>query len=294
MLHGWAQNVHVFSNRARKMTKRLNKAGYKVAFLQGPHRLPHIEGTSMRTTTIDTNEREYQNNNPKDNNSAFSREYAYAWFLYDNEEDQSATDSFQDSVLKPSPSGNFRGMDASLDFLRNELRADRAEFLETRTDHQEADIPPFFVLGFSQGAVLVHKIATLACADGDNIDTNTSRLEPWKDVKKCILVSGFSFTTSIRENDESNAHKQNNEMVNQPDSSGTTVERRTMPSFHVIGRNDSRVSPSLTLELHDMEPCFCGRKHDTEDKVLWEHDRGHVLPQDQKFCGRLLEFLAAP
>jgi len=293
MLHGWAQNVHVFSNRARKMTKRLNKAGYKVVFLQGPHRLPHVEGTSTRAITVDTNEHEYQNRNPKDNHSAFSREYAYAWFLYDNEDDQSATNSFQDPVLKPSANGNFRGMDASLDFLRNELRVDRTEFLETKTEHQESDIPPFFVLGFSQGAVLVHKIATLACADDDIIDTNASHLEPLKDVKKCILVSGFSFTTSIRETDESNAHKKNNEiMVNQPDRPGTTVERKLMPSFHVVGRKDCRVSPSLTVELHDREPCFCGRKH--TDKVLWEHDRGHVLPQDQKFCERLLEFLAAP
>lgn len=289
MLHGWAQNVHVFSNRARKLTKRLNKVGYKVVFLQGPHRLPPVEGTSTRTTTIDTNED--RNSNPNEIHSTFSREYAYAWFLYDNVNDQSATNGFQDPVLKPSPSGNFRGMDSSLDFLRNELRKDRNKFLETTTK-QEADIPPFFVLGFSQGAVLVHKIATLACADGDKVDTNDSFLEPWKDVKKCILVSGFSFTTSIRQEDESNDDEHNNEKVNDHDNPGTTMERRSIPSFHVVGRKDSRVSPCLTLELHDMEPCFFGRKY--TDKILWEHDRGHVLPQDQKFCERLIKFLAAP
>ena len=72
---------------------------------------------------------------------------------------------------------------------------------------------------------------------------------------------------------------------------------RYMPSFHVVGSKDSRVSPCLTMELYDLEPCF-GRGEqrqgeEEENKVLWEHDRGHVLPQDLKFCDRLLEFLSA-
>lgn len=288
MLHGWAQNVHVFSNRARKLTKRLNKAGYKVVFLQGPHRLPPVEGTPMRPTVDE--QKDSQNTNPQhNNNSKFSREYAYAWFLYDNE--KKTSDTSQTPVLKPSPSGDFEGMDDSLNFLENELRADRTKFLETRTTTQlhEAYLPPCFLLGFSQGAVLVHKIATLACGDCAMRTTSRDFESPWLYIQKCILVSGFSFTTAIgRSDDRPNEHEAT--LPQFQEKSTTFMKRNIMPSFHVVGKKDSRVSPSLTLELHDMEPCFCG----SDNKVLWEHARGHVLPQDQKFSERLLEFLAKP
>jgi pimeloyl-ACP methyl ester carboxylesterase len=315
MLHGWAQNVHVFSNRARRLTKRLNKEGYRVVFLQGPHRLPPVVATSTSAGAGEDND--------DNDSSSFSREYAYTWFHYDapcdgdnKVGDQSAAISrSQPPVLRPSPTGDFRGMDASLAFLRNELRADRNEFREktTRTDHQQdaalAAIPPFFLFGFSQGAVLVHKVATLACGSGggdnnydgiDGTDTDASGCDsrgPWADVQKCILVSGFSFTTSIRLNMGGDIYKSNDDdhddhRTESRQISGTVAGRRTMPSFHVVGRKDSRVSPHLTLELHSLEPCFDEREN--HPKILWEHDRGHVVPQNREFCNRLLGFLAVP
>ena len=316
MLHGWAQNVHVFSNRVRKLTKRLNKAGYRVVFLQGPHRLPPVVAAH---TSADGEVNGDGNNDGKDDDSSssFSREYAYAWFLYDfpcdgktQDGDQSAAirHSQQPLVLKPSPTGDFRGMDSSLAFLRNELRADGNDF--RKNDHLDvataptAIVPPFFLFGFSQGAVLVHKVATLACGNNcggiGESDTKVSGCDsrgPWANVQKCILVSGFSFTTSVRLNMGVDDYKSNNDddddhLTEPLKISGSATGRRTIPSFHVVGRKDNRVSPHLTLELHSLEPCFDVRKKDR--KVLWEHDRGHVVPQNRDFCDRLLEFLTVP
>lgn len=286
MLHGWAQNVHVFSNRAKKLTKRLNKAGYKVIFLQGPHRLPPVEGT----LTVTVSQLDSKCEGAKDN-SVFSREYAYAWFLYD------ATSSSEPSVLKPSSEGDFRGMDVSLSFLQNEIQTDRAKFLHNRSNHKDEGVPPFFLLGFSQGAVLVHKVATLACERSDSAANDN----PWKTIQKCILVSGFSFTSLIyrdlQEPDNTDGDiltRTGGEKKNGPNTDNERIVTEScMPSFHVVGNKDSRVSPRLTMELYDLEPCFGrGKQQRKNSRVLWEHDRGHVLPQDLDFCNRLLEFLS--
>ncbi len=284
MLHGWAQNVHVFSNRARKLTRRLNKAGYKVVFLQGPHRLPPVEGT----ITVNTDQHNNKCESTKDN-SVFSREYAYAWFFYG---DASESSSSEPAVLEPSPEGDFRGMDASLFFLERELQADRVFFLGTNHHH---GVPPIFLLGFSQGAVLVHKVATLACKNSDT----TEKDNPLETIQKCILVSGFPFTALIQREVPKPDDVDNDTMTvknnggPKPEEQNST-RKRTMPSFHVVGKKDSRVSPRLTMDLYNLEPCFGRGELEENTKTLWQHDRGHVLPQDLKFCNRLIEFLAVP
>ena len=303
MLHGWAQNVHVFSNRARKLTKRLNKARYRVVFLQGPHRLPSLEGSCSEVP-----------DHPPSSTSrstCFSREYAYAWFLYDDPGNPSASRRSEPAVLGPSPTGDFWGMDASLAHLERELRVDRKGFrdespasLADAKATAPAKAPPFFLLGFSQGAVLVHKVATLACgSDGvgaaPGCDPGASF---WyrAGIQKCILISGFSFTTSINVapwvnlNTEDGCGNSNGERKTKAFPCSAITPKRTMPSFHVLGRQDTRVSPYLSLELHSLEPCFGGGRDETSYKVLWEHGRGHILPTNREFCDRLLGFLATP
>jgi len=296
MLHGWAQNVHVFSNRGRKLTKRLNKAGYRVVFLQGPHRLPPIADTCAG---VGTTEGEDHQKSCNDGTKNPSREYAYAWFLYDDScgDDPSATNN-----LKPSPTGDFRGMDASLEYLSHELRKEQRELQKTTTGRQVVTSIPLFLLGFSQGAVLVHKVATEICQGDTNVhDSNSAAAltsysrRSWPDIQKCILVSGFSYTTSILRNSGSNVNAgiEDHEHCSgshQSSDSGNDKNRRTIPSFHVVGKNDHRVSPCLSLELYSLEPCFGGES--SQQKVLWEHDRGHVLPQNREFCERLLKFLS--
>jgi hypothetical protein len=91
--------------------------------------------------------------------------------------------------------------------------------------------------------------------------------------------------TDKTDDDDNNNHDA--KTPQSPDSA--VVAGGEMPSFHVVGRKDSRVNPCLTLELHSREPCFGG-----SEKILWEHDRGHVLPQDREFCDRLIDFLGVP
>eukprot|EP00536_Pseudo-nitzschia_multiseries_P012981 jgi/Psemu1/290620/fgenesh1_pg.528_\ len=373
MLHGWAQNVHVFSHRSRKLTKRLVAAGYRVVFLQGPHKLPPRAPPPPPPSTGSGTEPGAPG--PAPGVSVPSREHAYAWFLYNETDDTGA-----DRHLRPSETGTFPGMDRSLEYVRKELEADRNVWRDCNYDcgargSDNATIPPAFVLGFSQGAVLVHKIATLACGrcdgdcggsgndDGDfNGDVDSNPV--WSDVRKCVLVSGFSFTaslgrpspsTTIRGTTADHDDKRCSDRQARGDGDGDgdgifprdrrTAIRATVPSFHVVGTNDSRVPPHLTRELYSLEPCFgnngggdrCHRhrgnaqdadadadadassrssretpnigEHDASrsslplgsssfsrnrhEKVLWEHDRGHVLPQDLAFCHRLLQFLAA-
>lgn len=224
-------------------------------------------------------------------NSVFSREYAYAWFFYGNASESSSSEP---AVSEPSPEGEFRGMDTSLSFLERELQADRVYFLGTNPDD---DVPPFFLLGFSQGAVLVHKVATLAC---ENSDTTTEKHNPFETIQKCILISGFPFTALIQRDVPKPDNADNGTMRTVKNNGGPKTEEqnstrktRTMPSFHVVGKKDSRVSPRLTMDLYNLEPYFGrGEQEEENTKILWEHDRGHVLPQDLKFCNRLIEFLA--
>ncbi|OEU14826.1 hypothetical protein FRACYDRAFT_241385 [Fragilariopsis cylindrus CCMP1102] len=259
MLHGWAQNVFVFSNRAKKLTKRLTKAGYRVVFLQAPHRLPPIIPTEQQqqqqqqhicdgnnNTTIINNGNENNNEHIDSSCGSFSREYAYAWFFYDSSNENNNND---EPIVLPSPTGNYRGMDRSLKFIHEEIQAVRNNNNERKksknkkngdddddddqNQNQDANdvpllpSPPVLVLGFSQGAVLVHKIATLTCNNDDDNDNDDDCC--WKDVRKCILV--------------------------------------------------------IYLE----EPCF-----GLGSGILWEHPRGHVLPQDRNFCNRVLEFVTDP
>jgi hypothetical protein len=340
MLHGWAQNVFVFSNRAKKLTKRLTKAGYRVVFLQAPHRLPPIIPTEQKqqqqqqqqrscdggnnTTTINNgNENEHI-----DSSCSFSREYAYAWFFYDNSNENSNSD---EPIVLPSPTGNYRGMDRSLQFIHEEIQAVRNNHERKNNKNNDDDddddddddqnqgendvplpTPPVLVLGFSQGAVVVHKIATLTCSNDDDNDNDD---DCWKDVRKCILVSGFSFTTSIGKpmktkkmtttvnngssrsnsgsssdcNYEHNLDHGGDDDEDEDDdkkATNTTTINNIIPSLHVLGNNDHRVRPYLTRKVYLEEPCF-----GFGSGILWEHPRGHVLPQDRNFCNRVLEFL---
>jgi hypothetical protein len=320
MLHGWAQNVYCFSNRAKKLTKRLTKAGYRVIFLQAPHRLPPIptEQKQQQQRSCDGNDTTINNGNEKeignmDSSGSSSREYAYTWFFCDSNEDNN-----DEPILLPSPTGNYRGMDRSLKLIHEQIQAVRNNN-ETKKnndddndddDHHQEETgvplpsPPVFVLGFSQGAVLVHKIATLTCDDDDNDD------DCWKDVRKCILVSGFSFITSIGKtmeakvtivNNGSSSNSCSSDCIDESnldhggdgddedDKRATNMTINIIPSLHVLGNNDYRVRPYLTREVYMEEPCF-----GSGSGILREHRRGHVIPQDRNFCNRVLEFLADP
>jgi predicted esterase len=269
MLHGWAQNVHIFSNRSKKLVKRLIQAGYRVIFLQAPHRLP--------PKSISESNR--SNNHVTATIHQKSREYAYAWFVY-NKDDPSG-----DTPPLPSPTGHYHGMKESLELLKHEIqRIVQSEESDGPTI-TTSNVAPIYLLGFSQGAVLTHKVATMVCChpedsaaittSGSITQASPSFRNPWNFVRKCILVSGFPFRESSA---LSNQH-------GYLPTTTTTNTTKVIPSMHVLGTQDARVSSHLTRQVYLQEECFQGRY------VVWEHTRGHVLPTDQAFCKFMLQFL---
>ncbi|KAG7345639.1 serine hydrolase [Nitzschia inconspicua] len=282
MLHGWAQNVHVFSNRSRKLVKRLTRAGYRVVFLQAPHRLPPKQVSAKELEEEEEEEKENESSshihqNQTTASSSSSRKYAYGWFLYNKD------DPAGDSNPLPSLTGDYHGMNESLEYLQLEL-------LRLVTDNEEpTNSLPLFLLGFSQGAVLVHKVvATLVCHQAERqqtqqeSDTNATQprppiTNPWSRISKCVLVSGFPFQ-------QMSVHGNNNNDMDDR----SVAHTKTIPSLHVVGTQDSRVAPYLTRQVYEQEPCFRGKC------VQWEHPKGHVLPTDQAFCEFLIQFLDGP
>jgi predicted esterase len=292
MLHGWAQNVYVFSNRSKKLTKRLNQVGYKVIFLQAPYQLPPKKPpNSPKKENSDDDCDNLHNNNDNtgilqeydDTAGCFSREYAYAWFVY-TEDDPTA-----DTTPCPSTTGNYPGMKESLYYLRTEIqriRNDEENIIKKNELIASTDAttttttrPSIYLLGFSQGAVLVHKVVTLACATTNKSNSGGSDdMYHWRNmIQKCILVSGFSFYSDIV-----NGRTSSDDSSNKQDD---VPARISIPSLHVIGINDKRVPPKLTRQVYQYEACFHDRC------VIWEHKRGHVLPQDRPFCNAVIEFL---
>jgi len=115
--------VDVFSNRTKTFIQRLTQAGYSVVFVQAPHRLPPLAEELTTACTQPTAPPVIPH----------SREYAYAWFLYDdvdNDVDDDNDDDERNSsqtietlkpTVLPSPTGKYRGMEHSLRIIHEEL-----------------------------------------------------------------------------------------------------------------------------------------------------------------------------
>ena len=319
MLHGWAQNTTVFAQRTKKLTKRLVKNGYQVILLQAPHRLP-----PKQKNDDGRHQDQHQDDGTLDEKVGLSREFAYAWFLYDEEDDDSDdnnnhqkagdSDCMNDNGTrnpKPSSTGTYRGMEESLELVRSEII------------NIESKLHPIHLLGFSQGAVLAHKITTLVCKEWHTSDVSLSSTQPkpqsqphpslssgWMSIEKCIFVSGFPFQRLVDQRgnykqgrdqdsyctlschdkvgtfnfDEHHQHVSSLSVSNFPSTTFTNASKLSIPTLHVIGAMDVRVHPELSYQLVHK----CGF---VQPKV-WKHDRGHVVPQDMNFCQYVIDFLS--
>jgi predicted esterase len=281
--------IRIFTS-IQEINETLNQVGYKVIFLQAPYQLPPKKppnSPKKENSDDDCDNRHNNNDNTgilqecDDTAGCFSREHAYAWFVY-NEDDPTA-----DTTPCPSTTGNYPGMKESLDYLRTEIQRIRNDEenitkkneLIASTDATTTTRPSIYLFGFSQGAVLVHKVATLVCATTNKSNSGGSDdMYHWRNmIQKCILVSGFSFYSDIV-----NGRTSSDDSSNKQDDVPT---RASIPSLHVVGNDDKRVPPNLTHQIYQYEACFHDRC------VIWEHTRGHVLPQDRPFCNKVIEFL---
>lgn len=127
MLHGWAQNAHVFRHKTRTLTKKLNSNGMDCLFLGGPIVLPPLlveskpEQDGMESST-----------NNDTTTTRMGREEARAWFLYQRDDDPNTNDDYWQSG-RPI---EYVGLDESLRYLEGHLKADFTKGLQ--------NFPPWF------------------------------------------------------------------------------------------------------------------------------------------------------
>lgn len=226
LFHGWAQNSKVIQLRSKTLTNKLTRAGYDCLFLQAPLQLP-------MTSTIQIGGQPVIVTNG-------GRKNARAWFLYNKEDPGDAS---------PALSGNFIeyvGLEESLHVLETVLGT---------LSKNDNDV--ICVLGYSQGAVLAHIVAS-KCAQC---------VSPFDEINKFILVSGFPATP--RQLQPMNGCTRN------------PLEGINIPSLHLIGLKDTSVPPTISYNL---QQCFV-------EAGKLEHEKGHLLPQQSAHCARMIEFL---
>jgi predicted esterase len=171
---------------------------------------------------------------PLDDSFNTGRQTARAWFLYDVKKPCDRSKSQMGQPL------SYAGLEQSLELIGR-------EFKEVQTNES------ITVLGFSQGAVLVHLIAALAASR--NTHPEFSRIE------KAIIISGFPATPTQFPKEE--------------------LSNIGMPSLHIFGAKDTSVPPKLSQDL--------ARRFSVS--TILQHEKGHVIPQQGDMCAYIIQFL---
>ena len=179
------------------------------------------------------------------------RENAKAWFILNAENPSDASQSQSGTPL------TYLGLDESLEIIEKELQhtKDRENGCN---DNDKTTLTA--ILGFSQGGVLAHILSQLAQREPDRFGA----------IRAVMIASGFSA-----------------QHVPEPSSrynTGQLPDREpihNLPSLHLIGKNDTSVDPSLSLELVQIFD---------KSEILW-HDKGHTVPQKSAECARVVAFL---
>ena len=226
IIHGWAQNANVMSMKSKTLTKKLNQAGYDCVFLQAPLKLPMTS-----TIKVDGELVTITNGGRKD---------ARAWFLYSKEDPGDTSLALTGEFIE------YVGLDTAIRVVETELIR----------QIQKKGNSIIAALGFSQGAVFTHILASMA----------NQKISPFNKIDRFILVSGFPATP--RPLPPSIDNKNHLYQIN-------------IPSLHIIGLKDTSVSPSLSYQLRD---CFVGAK-------TIEHEKGHLLVQQSAQCAEMIRFL---
>ena len=161
MLHGYTQNAEGFEAMGKAFRRKLGPR-FEYVYATAPHTVP-------RTSTVDIEgfPVEIENHN---------RENARCWFYYFAEDAAKLPEDFHD----PARTRPYFGLVESLEYLEK-LSSEQGPF--------DA------VVGFSQGATMVHTLAALAAGTGGAALTRTA---PWLgSVKACVLISGFPSRSDV-------------------------------------------------------------------------------------------------
>ena len=113
------------------------------------------------------------------------------------------------------------------------------------------------VLGFSQGGTFAHALASLA--EGTRY---------FRHIDGVICIGAFS---AMHAPTGKSKYSQNLSVDGEHD----------IKSMHIIGKNDMSVLPKLSKDLASL----------FHDPVIYEHDKGHLVPSNGASCKEIILFL---
>lgn len=168
------------------------------------------------------------------------------------------------------------------------------------------------VLGFSQGAILVHILCALAAGREPAIwETDRAKVaahnirrrfcdgsegsELYRRMRFAILISGFPTRASAHDSLLSRSRHVNASMANvggsqtpgdgqQESTIGHGKGLLDIPSMHIWGTEDKLVPPAASGIL--------AKQFSENGRVIFTHDKGHIVPQHSAARQAMLEFLS--
>lgn len=115
------------------------------------------------------------------------------------------------------------------------------------------------LLGFSQGGTFAHILASLAEGEGAN---------SFRRIDGVICIGAFPAKHTPSEQSEYYP----------------SLDRRIgIKSLQIIGKNDTSVCPKLSNELAAL----------FQDQVIYQHEKGHLVPSNSAACHAIIDFLSA-
>ena len=115
------------------------------------------------------------------------------------------------------------------------------------------------LLGFSQGGTFAHVLASLAEGEGTFF---------FRRIDGVICIGAFpaKHTPTLQS------------------EYCTSLDRRIgIKSLHIVGKNDTSVCPKLSNELAALY----------EDPVIYQHEKGHLVPSNSAACHAIISFTSA-
>lgn len=144
----------------------------------------------------------------------------------------------------------------------------------------------YALLAFSQGAVFSHLVSIIAAASSTSSkiklnDSTTIPLSPLQKIKCGIFASGFPARHNVSIADHDPSEWLVGGSSDESDSKNDFSSCCTLPSLHVIGMNDTSVTPDKSYKLVDR----------FVDSEVLTHEKGHLIPSTSAHCKSMIDFL---
>eukprot|EP00594_Rhizosolenia_setigera_P009693 CAMPEP_0178973344 /NCGR_PEP_ID=MMETSP0789-20121207/21668_1 /TAXON_ID=3005 /ORGANISM="Rhizosolenia setigera, Strain CCMP 1694" /LENGTH=316 /DNA_ID=CAMNT_0020661195 /DNA_START=206 /DNA_END=1156 /DNA_ORIENTATION=+ len=260
MIHGWAQNAQIMCNKTKGLTRKLTKAGYECIFIDGPTLLPESNEKTLES----------------------GRENGRGWFTF------SKTNPSDTSKAQTGESVTYIGLEESMARLVDIINEHEEE--EKSGDESESGCNSYALLAFSQGAVFSHLVSIIAASSSSTssskiIELNDSTaisLSPLQKIKCGIFASGFPARHNVKIADHDPSEWLVGGSSDESDSKKNDFSSCcTLPSLHVIGMNDTSVTPDKSYKLVDR----------FVDAEVLTHEKGHLIPSTSAHCKSMIDFL---